>query len=147
MYRSIFIAILFLCSCKSETKKTDELLMFKKLDHYPSASGIEYHNHQFYVIGDDARYLLVLNKSLEPLDSFILYPGKEQRLPKETKADHESIATLSGTDGTILFMRGSGSLIPFRNKAWWFDPQTKKGDSLRLDGLFNQLTKKGIVEL
>lgn len=36
----------------------------KKLDHYSSASGIEYFRNHYYVIGDDANNLLILDGPL-----------------------------------------------------------------------------------
>ncbi|MDZ4794629.1 MAG: hypothetical protein SGI83_10150 [Bacteroidota bacterium] len=66
---TIFTLIILLASCGSNSM----LKEVKKLDHYPSASGIEYNNQQFYIIGDDAKNLLVLDRNLTPIDSISLY--------------------------------------------------------------------------
>jgi hypothetical protein len=38
------------------------LLDFKKLENFPSASGIEFYDDRVYLVGEDAKDLLVLNK-------------------------------------------------------------------------------------
>ncbi len=116
----------------------------KKLDHYPSASGIEYFNNQFYVIGDDANELLILDSNLNPIDSINFYSFKEKRIPKKAKADLESITI---TKDNKLLIVGSGSLSPNRNIAWLIDPATKKKDSIRLDTFYQRLIPNGIREI
>ena len=57
----------------------------KKLDHYSSASGIEYFRNHYYVIGDDANNLLILDEAFNPKDSIQLYSFSEKRIPKAIK--------------------------------------------------------------
>jgi hypothetical protein len=116
----------------------------KKLDHYPSGSGIEYFNNQFYVIGDDANELLILDSNLNPLDSINLYSFEEKRIPKKLKADLEAITI---TKDNKLLIVGSGSLSPYRNTAWLIDPITKQKDSIRLDTFYQRLIPNGIQEI
>ena len=99
----IFTLTILLTSCGSKNM----LQEVKKLDHYPSASGIEYFNNQFYVIGDDANDLLILDSNLNPTDSINLYPFMEKRIPKKLKADLEGITL---TKDNHLLLLGSGSL-------------------------------------
>lgn len=116
----------------------------KKLDHYPSASGIEYFNKQFYVIGDDANNLLVLDSNFTPVDSIPLYAFTERRIPKAVKADLEAITI---TKEKKLLIIGSGSLAPYRNMAWIIDPATKEQDSIRLDDFYGRLNASGIPQI
>ena len=116
----------------------------KKIDHYPSASGIEYFNNNFYVIGDDANELLILGNNLHPIDSIQLYSFSEKRIPKPVKADLEAIII---TKNNKLLLVGSGSLSPYRNTAWIIDPVTKQKDSIRLDTFYNRLLLYGIKEI
>ena len=115
----------------------------KQLD-YPSASGIEYFNRQYYIIGDDANDLLVLDSNFNPIDSIQLYSFTEKRIPKAVKADLEAITI---TKDNKLLLIGSGSLSPYRNIAWLIDPVTKQKDSIRLDTFYQRLTLYGIKEL
>ncbi len=115
-----------------------------KLDHYPSASGIEYFNKKFYVIGDDARHLLILDSNLIVVDSVLLYDVTEKRISKTTKADLESITILP--DNKLLLL-GSGSLAPYRNTAWIFDPVTKEKKLVQLDSFYKRLSINRINEV
>jgi hypothetical protein len=61
MYAAIGMFV-FIASCNN--KGNHELQEIKKLEHYPSASGVEFLNRQLYIIGDDATQLLVLDSNL-----------------------------------------------------------------------------------
>ena len=136
----IFTLTILLTSCGSKNM----LQEVKKLDHYPSASGIEYFNNQFYVIGDDANDLLILDSNLNPTDSINLYPFMEKRIPKKLKADLEGITL---TKDNQLLLLGSGSLYPYRNTAWLINPLTHQKDSIRLDTFYQRLILNGIKEI
>jgi hypothetical protein len=130
----LFGIALFICSCNH--RKQNILIDVKQLENYPSASGIEYFYDKYYVIGDDANSMIILDSGLQIVDSIRFYSFAEKRIPKEVKADLESITTLS--DGKLLIL-GSGSLSPYRNTGWFIDPVTKQTDSLRLDTLYQRL--------
>lgn len=79
------------------------LLQTTHLPHYPSASTLAYTNNRLYVVGDDATYLLVLNKNHQLVDSLRLFKGTEKRIGKEEKADLEaSIITQKGKETFLL---------------------------------------------
>lgn len=137
-YSTILIALLASCGSNNMLKE------IKKLDHYPSASGIEYFNNQYYVIGDDANDLLVLDSNLHPTDSISLYSFAEKRIPKKIKADLEAITL---TKDNKLLIVGSGSLSPYRNTAWLIDPATKQKDSIKLDTFYQRFKLNGIDEI
>src|SRR5688572_8120041 len=119
MNRLLLILILgFSLSCG----KTHLLKEVKKLDHYPSASGIEYYNSHFYIIGDDASNLLILDSNFSNPDSILLYNSTAKRLPKETKPDLESLTFTGWRAHRQLLVMGSGSLTPYRNVAWLIRP-------------------------
>lgn len=116
----------------------------KKLDHYSSASGIEYFRNHYYVIGDDANNLLILDEAFNSKDSIQLYSFSEKRIPKAIKPDLEAITVTK--NGTLLIV-GSGSLAPTRNTAWIIDPVTKQKDSIRLDIFYQRLKLNGLDEI
>jgi len=127
--------------CKDNTTVLSEV---KPLPHYPSASGIEYLNNKIYIIGDDAKKLLVLDSNLNLIDSVQLYSFAEKRIPKPVKPDLEAITVLRGN---TLLLTGSGSSAPRRNIAWILDPATQQKDSIRLDSFYQRLSLNGIKEL
>lgn len=135
--------ILCFAVCISCNNNSNILQEVKLLPHYPSASGIEYFNNQFYIMGDDASYLLVLDSNLNPADSITLYRFSEKRIPKAIKPDLEAITLLPDKK---LLLTGSGSQ-PSRNIAWILNPINKQKDSIRLDTFYSRIALNGIKEL
>lgn len=142
MIRLCYIILLTIISISCGSNNM--LKEMKKIDNYPSASGIEYFNNHFYVIGDDANNLLILDDKLNLVDSITLYSFAEKRIPKAVKADLEAITI---TKDNKLLLVGSGSLAPYRNIAWLIDPVTKQKDSIRLDTFYQRLTLNGVNEI
>ena len=137
--RFAFISFLF-CSCSNESNMSN--VQIKKLD-FPSASAIEYFDEKLYMIGDDATNLLILDTSLNIIDSIPLlsYPGK--RIPKDTKPDLEASALIADN----LFLFGSGSLSPYRNFALRLNLKTKGNDSINLEPLFLKIKELDIEQI
>lgn len=126
------------------TKNNSQLENIQRLPSYTSASGAEYFNNHIYIIGDDAKYILILDSNLAIKDSIALYSFPETKIPKATKPDIESITI---TADNKLLLLGSGSLIPYRNAGWLIDPISNQKDSLRLDSFYNRLKANGIDEI
>jgi len=129
----LFIAV-SIFSCRS---KNDPVVV-KTLNHYPSASGIEYFDNSFYIIGDDAKNILVLDNDLNIKDSISLYDFPDYRFPKDIKPDLESITVLHSGSTYYLLVLGSGSLSPYRNKGWLINLASKQKDSISLDSLYSR---------
>ena len=123
------------------------LIEIKQLPAYPSASGIEYLNKKYYIIGDDANNLLITDDSLIAIDSIPLYSFAEKRIPKNFKADLESITAVQVDSVEKLLLVGSGSLDPYRNTGWLIDPVSKKADSIQLDIFYTRLKEQGLDEI
>ena len=70
------------------------LLDFKKLENFPSASGIEFYDDRIYVVGDDAKDLLVLNKKWNKPGVIHLFDSDDARISKQQKADLEASAVI-----------------------------------------------------
>ena len=136
------IPILLALSCSQNHILTEVV----KINHFPSASGIEYFNNNIYVIGDDANYILILDSNLNAVDSIPLYNFDGTRITKAFKADLESAGIISNNKKTGLFLAGSGSL-PNRNTGWLIDPSTRQKDSIRLDTFYNLLQLKCLDEI
>jgi hypothetical protein len=118
-----------------------------KLDHYPSASGIESLDGKIYVIGDDAKYVLILDSNLAPVDSIPLYDYAGKKIPKDIKPDLEAISVVKEKGVQKLLITGSGSLSPYRDIGWLINPLTKQKDSIRLDTLYYRMKAAGLQEL
>lgn len=135
----IFIFFLIPSCCKKENTLQ---IQIKKLD-YPSASAVEYFDGRLYVMGDDATKLLVLDTSLNIVDSIpiISYAGK--RIPKDIKPDYEA----SALNADNLFLFGSGSLSPYRNFGRKYNLKTKDTGSINLEPLYSKAKDSGIKQI
>jgi hypothetical protein len=140
------IITFFLVSAISITACNKKVILqeVKPLPHYPSASGIEYLDGNYYIIGDDASNMIILDSNLNITDSVALYSIPGKRISKSVKPDLESISILPGNK---LLLIGSGSAMPQRNIAWIIDPATRQKDSIRLDTFYQRLLLNGIKEL
>ena len=135
LFPFFFIALLLIApSCNQGNEK----IIIKTLDHYPSASGIEYFDNSFYIIGDDAKNILVLDNDLNIKDSITLYDFAGYRFAKEIKPDLESITLLHSGSTYYLLVLGSGSVSPYRNKGWMINLTSKQKDSISLDSLYGR---------
>lgn len=144
MIRSIGI-LLFLSAAISSCRNNETVLeSVKGLKDYPSASGMEFMDDKVYIIGDDANNILVMDTSLNIIDSISLYSFPDKRIPKDVKPDLEGMTQLQEKK---LLITGSGSLAPYRNIAWIVDPATKQKDSIRLDTFYNRLSLFNIKEI
>lgn len=140
IYTSIIIFIFISVSCNSANEASD--LQLKKLD-YPSASAIEYYEGKFYIIGDDARNMIVLDTNLAIIDTIPLLSYSAKRIPKDIKPDLEA----SALNADNLFLFGSGSLSPYRNIGWKHNLTTKDNDSIDLAPLYLKTKDSGIEEI
>jgi len=118
-------------------------IQIKKLNNYPSASAIEYYDGKLYLMGDDATNLLVLDTSLNIVDSIPIISYSGNRIPKDIKPDLEASAL--NADNLILF--GSGSLSPYRNSGWKYNLKTKDKDSINLEPLYLKAKAIGIEQI
>lgn len=91
------------------------------ISDFPSGSSINYHEGKFYIIGDDATNILILDANYQKIDSVHLFHCAEKIIPKVDKPDLEG-STIIEIDGkNHLLLVGSASrknrkiiiLIPF----------------------------------
>jgi len=122
------------------------LLDFKKLENFPSASGIEFYDDRIYVVGDDAKDLLVLNKKWNKPGVIHLFDSEEARISKTQKADLEASAIIHLNKKPYLLLLGSGS-TEIRNQAVLLNLLNYKFEMLDLSIFYDRLKKSGIAEL
>ncbi|HEY3402567.1 MAG TPA: hypothetical protein VGK59_04210 [Ohtaekwangia sp.] len=88
---------------------TLQLLKFLLLVHFPSASSIACYDEKFYLTGDDARHILILDSGYQTIDSIVLFNHPEIRIPKSEKADFEASTVLPIDNKPHLLIFGSAS--------------------------------------
>jgi len=84
------LAILIVLTVSKTYAQKVELLKTSMISDYPSASGIEYHNGRLYIIGDDAKNVLITDTAHRKIDSILLFPSAGYRLSWKEKPDMES---------------------------------------------------------
>jgi hypothetical protein len=99
------------------------ILKHAHLSDIPSASAVEVINGNFYIVGDDSRFLYVLKYDLSIIATVPLYEIssdfiKENRILKKEKADLECIAAFDINGYPHVLILGSGSISPKRDVAF-----------------------------
>lgn len=139
------ILVLFSCSDKAPELKL-EVIKQAHFSHLPSASGIEYSSGNAYLVGDDMRWLVVLDGdwnvsrklALSGIDTL-----ENNRTPWNVKADFESIASFNYQENDYLLVMSSGSMTETRDTAHL----VQFGDSLisykkNVRGLFEEIKSR-----
>ena len=123
-----------------------ELLDFSALSDYPSASGIEYYKDNIYVVGDDAKDVLVMNKKWKKSTLINLFPSDTERVPKKIKLDLEATTLVNIDKKAHLLIMGSGSAEP-RNKGFLLNLKNNSTTKLDLTVFYRRLQEAGLKDL
>lgn len=115
-----------------------KLQEFKELADFPSGSGIEYYNERLYVVGDDAKDILVLDSKWNKETSIPLFDSAELRIPKKIKADLESTTIIEVNKIPRLLLLGSGSTLN-RNRAILVNLDDHLKEEMDITGFYNKL--------
>lgn len=124
-----------------------KLLDFKKLKDFPSGSGIEIYNDQLYLVGDDAQYILIMNKNWKMQETVNLFPSEEHTAVKNIDADCEATTIVQINKTPFLLMLGSGALEARRNRGVLMNLATRAIEELNLSDFYNRLRQSGFEEL
>ena len=135
-------SLFFLNACNEKYTLT----AYTQLTHFPSGSAIEFKKDHYYLAGDDANYLLKLDKDWKATDSIILstYPGK--RIAKNIKPDIEASTFLFGSANN-LFLVGSGSISPYRDSLTVLKLDSAQKARYSLATFHQRLKRAGINEI
>lgn len=115
-----------------------KLQEFKELSDYPSGSGIEFFNEKMYVVGDDAKDILVLDKKWKKETSIPLFDSAELRIPKKIKADLEATTVIEVNKIPRLLLLGSGSTLN-RNRAILVNLDDHYKEEMDVTPFYNQI--------
>ena len=117
-----------LSSCQPQEKMKCKVKSIRELSDVPSASGIEYIQNSYYVIGDNVPWIAVLDSSFSQIDRYALgdySPSQDGILPKADKHDFEAMTEISWKGKSHLLIFGSGSKQPYRFECKMIDLQEK----------------------
>jgi hypothetical protein len=136
---SINLCSIILSACTMKTPEPIYLGQYVQAD-YPSGSTISYLNGRFYVMGDDASEILVLDEFIREVARIPLFPKAEtKRIPKASKADIESSVVLKHEGRDKILFVGSGSVSAVRDSAFLFDPKANSIQRIDYSHFFDQL--------
>jgi hypothetical protein len=124
-----------------------KLFDYKEVPSFPSGSGIEFYDDKVFLVGDDSREVMVLNKRWKEIERVPLLPGTELRVPKAVKSDLEATTIVTVNRIPRLLILGSGSLEKNRNKAILFDLDSYLKDEFDLTVFYNRIAKAGVKNM
>lgn len=120
---------------------------FKELSTFPSGSGIEYYDEKVFLVGDDAKEVLVMNKRWKELQRIPLFESTEARIPKKIKSDLEATTVIVVNGIPRLLILGSGSREEHRNKAILLDLDEYRKEEFDMTVFFDRIKAAGITDL
>lgn len=135
-------SLFFLGACNEKYTLT----AYTQLTYFPSGSAIEFKRDFFYLAGDDANYLLKLDKDWKAADSIFLSTYTGKRISKNVKPDIEATTFLFGSRNN-LFLVGSGSLSPFRDSMIVMNVDSNQKAIYPLSVFHQRLKRAGINEI
>lgn len=104
-------------SCDHHSMWQTELIQRFVLKEIPSASGLEHWSDRYFIIGDNSPWLF----ETDTLGNLLVKHrigslAEADVIPKEQKHDFEAMCSLNWNEEQVLFLFGSGSKWPHRNK-------------------------------
>jgi len=132
---------------------TVQLLQFLLLTNFPSGSSINYYQDKLYILGDDARTALVLDRNYHTVDSVLLFDHPQKRIPKPEKVDLESSVIVTIMNHKYLLVLGSGStearkkilLVPLTSEGLIDHGKPPVQNGVQV--FYERLAKSGITEV
>ncbi len=103
-----------LSSCQLQEKMKCEVKSMVELSEVPSASGLEHIGDDYYVIGDNAPWVFVLDRSFHKTSKFSLgtYSATEGGvMTKSAKHDFEAMTEMKWNGDDYLFIKGVDYLL------------------------------------
>jgi len=119
---------------------------FIELENYPSGSGIEFYDDRIYIIGDDSRDLLVMNKKWNKPALINLFEGQDKKIPKSTKSELEAMTVLAIDKKPHLLLISSGTTEK-RTKAVLLNLKNNAVNWIDLSIFYNRIKAAGLPEL
>ena len=123
------------CDQNADKKRIEaSLLKVRKID-YPSGSTLNLYQDKLYLMGDDARGILVLDTAFNYLDTLPVSGSESDRVSKVIKPDIESSELIENS----LILLGSGSISPYRDSLVKVDLKTNTTTKISLNMFYTRL--------
>lgn len=123
------------------------LLRSLLLTDFPSGSSISYYDGRFYLVGDDAGKVAVLDRHYREAGAIRLFDHPEKRIPKAQKTDFEAAVVVHQQNKPYLLAIGSASRRE-REKVMLIPLQSGEAPSAFDAAVFTErLRRSGIKEV
>lgn len=124
------------CDQNGADKKRIEASLLKVLKiEYPSGSTLNLYQDKLYLMGDDARGILILDTAFNYLDTLPVSGSESDRVSKVIKPDIESSELIENS----LILLGSGSISPYRDSLVKVDLKTNTTAKISLNVFYTRL--------
>ena len=124
-----------------------KLLDHKELKDFSPGAGIESFEDNLYLVGDDARYILVMNRSWKKQETINLFASETFRTKRDSIPDFEATTIITINKLPFILMVGHGSGEAGGNKAVLMNMHTRAIEELDLTIFYNRLKQSGFEEL
>jgi hypothetical protein len=124
-----------------------KLLDNKELKDFTPGAGIESFEDHLYIVGSDARYILVMNRSWKVQETINLFASDTFRMTKDAMCDFEATTIVEINNIPFIFMIGSGVTEENGSKAVLMNLHTRAIEEFDLSVYYNRLKQSGIEEL
>lgn len=124
-----------------------KLLDYKELKDFSPGPGIESFDDNLYLVGDNARNILVMKRSWKIRETINLFASDTFRMTSELMADFEATTILQINKLPLILIIGSGSLEAGGNKAVLMNLHTRAIEEIDLTIFYNRLKQSGFEEL
>jgi hypothetical protein len=108
----MIFATFLLSACNSGEKMNAKIENSETLHEIPSASGIEFLDGKYWLIGDNSPWLFEVNDVFEVAEKHLIFSmdfTENGTIPKSKKHDFEAMTALNWEGDSALFVFGSGS--------------------------------------
>lgn len=120
---------------------------FKILSTFPSGSGIEFHDEKLWVVGRDAREVLLLNKRWKEMEHLPLIDPTGIPITQPIESDLEATTVVVVNSIPRMLILGSGTREHYHNKAILFDLDSYLRDEYDMTVFYDRIKKAGLPNL
>ncbi|MEO5996538.1 MAG: hypothetical protein ABIN89_07410 [Chitinophagaceae bacterium] len=124
-----------------------KLLDNKTLKEFSAGPGIESFEDHLYVVSDDTRCILVMNRSWKIQETINVFASDTFRIAKDSTLDFEATTIVQINKIPFILMIGSGSMEASGHNAVLMNLHTRAVEEIDLSVFYNRLKQSGFEEL
>jgi hypothetical protein len=124
-----------------------KLLDDKQLKNFSPGPGIESFDDHLYLVGDDARYIQVMNRGWKIQETISLFASDTFRMTKELMSDFNATTFIQLNKLPFILMIGSGSGENGTSKAVLMNLNTRAIEEFDLAIFYSRLKESGFEEV